>query len=115
MKCVEFLRQQLELDPMNCLKIYSIAGDKQLFRHIKCQALHDACENFEIISKTDEFMHLNWETLSKILESNEVACDEKEILDTTMRWLDYDCDNRRSMLPALLKRIRFVQFDLTVK
>lgn len=112
-KCIEYLTQQLQSNPINCLKLNLIA-DRYSFRELREQTIDVACENFRIVSKTDDFMQLNYQVLREILTSDKVFAPEEDIFDAAMKWINYDESNRKILIGEILHILRLTQVDLKV-
>lgn len=112
-KCIEFLKQQLQSNPINCLKLYSVA-DTYSFLRLKEQSIQTASEHFSIISKIDDFMQLDVELLKEILASDNISVAEEEVFEAAMTWIEYDEANRKKFIEEILTTVRLTQVDSKV-
>ena len=115
--CSRFLHSQL--DSGNCIGIRDFASMyscEQLESHAN-QCLN---QHFLEVLKCDEFLHLKYEKLHKLLNSDSIQVQsEEDVFIALENWLHYDYEKRKQFLPELLKCVRvpllsleFLQFKV---
>ncbi|KAK3738174.1 hypothetical protein QZH41_019677 [Actinostola sp. cb2023] len=102
--CSDFLQHQLH--PSNCLGIRSFADVHS------CSELRQASdifinEHFNDVVQNEEFLLLPKEELSALLSSEDlnVECEE-DVYNALISWVREDLNDRESLLPHLLGKIR---------
>ena len=112
--CSNFLQTVLVAD--NCLAILSVAdefGCEKLHRH----CINFLCQNFMKVSQTEDFAQLDGESIREILLSDDLNVEEEEdLLNVVIKWTRHDLENRKHLLPVLMKsiRIQFIQTPLEI-
>lgn len=95
------------LVPANCLTAKSFAeryGCDELLRKSENFIL----ENFEAVSKEEEFMLLSAEQLENLISRDDININsEEEIYEAVIAWIKYDQDKRCDLTADLLKKVRF--------
>lgn len=113
-ECVKHLTEQLAVKPDLSLSIFIIA-DKLSFNTL-------AKNSFEMISKhlgsvvnNEMFCHIEYSLLQRILESDaEFDIIEEEIYEAAMKWVEFDEENRKKLIPDILQLIRLIYIDHSV-
>ena len=102
--CCEFMKHQLHTS--NCLGIRSFADTHS------CVDLEEAADRYaqqhylEVLDST-EFSELSCEDLAKLLESEDLNVQsEEQVFESVMKWVRHDIDNRKQLLPKVLKHVR---------
>ncbi|XP_016349766.1 kelch-like ECH-associated protein 1B [Sinocyclocheilus anshuiensis] len=102
--CCDFLVQQL--DPSNAIGIASFA------EQISCTELHQKAReyiymNFSQVATQEEFFNLSHCQLVTLISRDElnVRC-ESEVFHACVEWVQYDRENRRLYVQALLQAVR---------
>nr|ANC50794.1 kelch-like ECH-associated protein 1 [Gallus gallus] len=102
--CCDFLLQQL--DPSNAIGIANFA------EQIGCTELHQRAReyiymHFAEVSKQEEFFNLSHCQLATLISRDElnVRC-ESEVFHACINWVQYDCEQRRPYVQALLRAVR---------
>lgn len=102
--CCDFLVQQL--DPSNAIGIASFA------EQISCTELHQKAReyiymNFSQVATQEEFFNLSHCQLVTLISRDElnVRC-ESEVFHACVEWVQYDRENRRPYVQALLQAVR---------
>ncbi|XP_036404526.1 kelch-like ECH-associated protein 1B [Megalops cyprinoides] len=102
--CCDFLVQQL--DPSNAIGIASFA------EQIGCTELHQKAReyiymNFSQVATQEEFFNLSHCQLVTLISRDElnVRC-ESEVFHACVAWVQYDRENRRPYVQALLQAVR---------
>ncbi|XP_067829035.1 kelch-like ECH-associated protein 1B isoform X2 [Heptranchias perlo] len=102
--CCDFLAQQL--DPSNAIGIANFA------EQIGCAELHQKAREyiymyFSDVAKQEEFFNLSHCQLVTLIsrEDLNVRC-ESEVFHACINWVQYDCENRRPYIHALIKTVR---------
>ena len=95
------------LGPANCLTARSFAetyGCEELLRKSKTFIL----ENFEAVSKEEEFMGLSVEQLKSLISRDDVSVSTEEIVyEAAISWIKHNPGERRQFTAELLKHVRF--------
>ncbi|XP_068166112.1 kelch-like protein 10 [Antennarius striatus] len=100
--CNNFLEENLT--PENCIGVRRFT--------ISCpQVQHKAhfllMNRFEEVVSSENFLELNLQELSDILDSDELNVnDEKTVYEAIVRWINHEPERRTSHLPALLSKAR---------
>ena len=102
--CSRFLHSQL--DSGNCIGIKDFAS---LYNCKELESYATQCLNqhFLDVIKSDEFLHLKFETLLNLLSSDKIQVrSEEDVYVALENWLHYDYDKRKQYVPELLRCIR---------
>ena len=93
------------LNPLNALDAYdlSISWSESL---IKRESQEIILKHFNIVSKTPEFLKLNFDSVKDILSSNPFINGSEKIFEGVLRWILTDLKERR---PYLLDIFRLIQ------
>lgn len=112
--CKQFLAKQLRSKRELWTKIYQFA-EKYSFTDLMESSIRVACEDFQSIRETADFLNLEYSCLERILKSNFLSdVSEQYIFETAMDWVNY-LDERKQFIPHVLKMIRLVRIDETVE
>ena len=102
--CVQFIMQQIDIT--NCLGVRALAD-----RH-SCKAMYEAAtryviENFINVSRTDDFKILSASEVLELISRNDLTvCDEMEVFQACVAWIEYHPDSRKCHLTEFLKATR---------
>ncbi|XP_053477815.1 kelch-like protein 10 isoform X2 [Ictalurus furcatus] len=110
--CYDFLKAHLS--PENCLGIWQYA-DTYSFRKLQDRAYTYALRHFEDVvrSPSSEFLELNEEQLSGILERDELNVkQEKTAFEALIMWIEHKPDIRIQHIANLLLKVRLALIDL---
>lgn len=102
--CCRFLHNQL--DSGNCIGIRDFAT---LYNCTDLENHATQCLNqhFLDVIKSDEFLHLKFETLLNLLNSDKIQVrSEEDVYLALENWLHYDYEKRKQYVPELLQCIR---------
>ncbi|XP_066293989.1 kelch-like protein 13 [Branchiostoma lanceolatum] len=103
--CVQYL--QTQVDKETCLQFLTIADKFELPDLDRRYILRHIHENFFDVSKTEDFINLDSETVQEILSSDRlVVSTEKEVFEAGRRWLAHN-EERYEHAEAVLGRVRF--------
>ncbi|XP_005088937.1 kelch-like protein 12 [Aplysia californica] len=97
----------------NCVEVYNFA-DFQNLERLKCSAEAYLLENFQELYDKEAFLKMRLQNLSKIISSDDLNVSQEEVvLESVLRWMKYDLDQRKKDLILLLLSIRFplMSFD----
>ncbi|XP_063718556.1 kelch-like protein 20 [Symsagittifera roscoffensis] len=109
--CCKFLADQLH--PSNCLGINEFA-DIHTCDELKSSSNNFIEENYTAVSQEEEFCHLSYQRLECLLSSENIqVCSEVEVYNSLMRWVKYDLENRKGLLPLLLNKVKLAMLDVT--
>lgn len=102
--CIQFIMQQIDI--ANCVGVRALAE-----RH-SCKAMYEAAtryvmENFVKVSQTEDFQILSASEVIELIGRNEVkVCNELDVFDACISWIEYNPENRKCHLSEVLKAIR---------
>ncbi|KAM9789658.1 kelch-like protein 18 [Neosynchiropus ocellatus] len=102
--CCSFLQNRLH--PKNCL------GVRKFAETMMCTSLYDSAnvflhQNFMEVSSSDEFLDLREEDILELVDSDELNVkDEEQVFEAVLAWVHHDQENRVSLLPELMSKIR---------
>lgn len=110
--CGQYLKGQM--NPSICLGIANLAEYLDL-KDLHQSAMEFAYQNFVGVSKNDEFMLLDIQTLSHLLQRNDlVVCTEEDVFRAMLTWIQYDIEDREKFTGDLLKMIRLTRLNIAV-
>ena len=99
--CLENFESVLELADVYCL------GD------LRADIMHTISSQFSKLARQSLFMSVSYELLHSLLaEDYFVSASERFILETVLKWLDHDKDERERHALPLLRLIRFCLIDV---
>uniref|UniRef100_A0A8B9P674 Kelch like family member 30 n=1 Tax=Apteryx owenii TaxID=8824 RepID=A0A8B9P674_APTOW len=104
--CSRYLRQQM--DATNCLGICEF-GESHGCPEVSSKAWSFLQENFEDVSRQEEFLQLSKERLAIYLSNDQLQVQEEQSLaEAVLRWVRYDAGPRAQFLPELLELAHLV-------
>lgn len=104
-KCEVFLRRNLST--RNSLGLQAF-GQHYSLSGLKEHAMRFSCWYFNSIKEEEEFCVLPKKELKQLISQDSLkAPSEEYILEAAIKWLAYDCDNRKTDFEDLLNQIRF--------
>ena len=107
--CCEFMKNQL--CSTNCLGVRAFA-DAHACLELKDAADMFAQQHYLEVLEGEEFLSLNQEELSQLMQSEELnVCREEQVYESLMRWVKHDIKERRQFLPEVLKHVRLPLLD----
>ncbi|CAG0878990.1 unnamed protein product [Darwinula stevensoni] len=93
------------LEPENAIRILKIV-EKSEYRELREAAVALISRRFNEVVCTQDFLSVSFETLASFLDRDELqVSSEKELYESTRKWLDHDSSRKRH-LPDLLDKIR---------
>ncbi|XP_076198060.1 kelch-like protein 30 isoform X4 [Aptenodytes patagonicus] len=99
--CSRYLRQQM--DATNCLGICEF-GESHGCPEVSSKAWSFLQENFEAVSRQEEFLQLSKERLAVYLSNDQLQVQEEQSLaEAVLRWVRHDPGPRAQFLPELLE------------
>ena len=102
--CVEFLKQHLTV--LNCLEIGEFA-DCHGCGDLEQATLAFARSNFTEVAHSEEFLHVTYDRLLKLLTSDYLKIkSEEEVFEAVVTWVKYDMPSRRQHFSGLLSNVR---------
>ncbi|XP_017546885.1 kelch-like protein 35 [Pygocentrus nattereri] len=106
--CVDFLEQRV--CPSNCLGLIDFA---QLY---SIEPLLERCQgvlyqDFEMVSKQEEFLELPLERVLKLLDSEKLQVQEEVLVEVALRWVYHRQNQRAAALKTLLERLQLPLLD----
>ncbi|XP_010073362.1 PREDICTED: kelch-like protein 30, partial [Pterocles gutturalis] len=104
--CSRYLRQQM--DATNCLGICEF-GESHGCPEVSSKAWSFLQENFEAVSRQEEFLQLSKERLAVYLSNDQLQVQEEQSLaEAVLRWVRHDPGPRAQFLPELLELTHLV-------
>ncbi len=102
-KCITFIQQ--DINPDNCvdyLMLTNLYGLDEVWGEcIRCTFLH-----FDLIAVNDSYLGLPYHILETLVQSDEVRCEEKNVLDVVLKWLMHHPDVTETEQVKLFGHIR---------
>ncbi|XP_075261820.1 uncharacterized protein LOC142353456 isoform X2 [Convolutriloba macropyga] len=109
--CCKFLADQLH--PSNCLGINEFA-DIHTCDELKSSSNNFIEEHYTAVSQEEEFCHLSYQRLECLLASENIQVkSEVEVYNSLMRWVKYDLESRKALLPLLLNKVKLAMLNVT--
>jgi len=103
-RCAKFLRERIDFD--NALQVFSYAKKFSLYDLVE-YALDFIALSYDDLSKTDEFKQLVSDDLIDIISLEHLSIDSEDtILESTLRWLNFDIDERKNKYSRILNTVR---------
>ena len=90
-KCIEFLEANLEVENAVTIVQQAIQYDEKKFER-KCWDFIDQ-KTTEVIA-SDTFVHINQETLEKLLKREPLKTREVELFNAVLRWTEEECSRK---------------------
>lgn len=94
------------LSPSNCLSVRAFS------EKFDCEGLIDKSEgfildNFVAVSKSEEFLHLSFSEIEKLISLDDVIVEsEEQVYEAVISWVKHDAENRKEAFARLLSRVR---------
>ncbi|MBN3308197.1 KLHL9 protein, partial [Amia calva] len=105
--CAELLQQSLRVDNFSDILCLS---DKYDLVSLKLQCFSFISQNLDVILETAEtsLLQVDGDAVLGVLERDDVSpqVSERAILELSLKWLNYDLDNRLPYLEDLMKEVR---------
>ena len=96
-----------KIDLKNAVTYYQFADTFQLLKLVT-EAFTYSERCFTMVSKTKNFLQLDFEYVYKILSSSELDIySELEVFETADKWVSFEYENRSKFTKDLLLRVRF--------
>lgn len=108
--CCKFLEDTLT--PKNCIGVLLFA--REHFCHeLVNNSWRYIMKHFAIISKeSDELLTLSLKEFQEIINSDDLNVKSEEVVwETILRWIDYDAEDRKQNVVALMKCVRLGLLD----
>ena len=109
--CIQFIMQQIDI--ANCVGVRALAD-----RH-SCKAMYEAAtryimENFIKVSQTDDFKVLGASEVIELISRSDLnVCDEMEVFNACVAWIEYHPEHRKCHLAEFLKAVRLPFISMT--
>lgn len=109
--CIQFIMQQIDI--ANCVGVRALAD-----RH-SCKAMYEAAtryimENFIKVSQTGDFKVLGASEVIELISRSDLnVCDEMEVFDVCVAWIEYHPEHRKCHLAEFLKAVRLPFISMT--
>ncbi|XP_078606934.1 kelch-like protein 24 [Branchiostoma floridae x Branchiostoma japonicum] len=101
--CMNFLSERLCAE--NCLKMLALGG--MLAPDLEKKALPCAMKEFNLVSKTPEFLCLRKEQLITLISSDDLNASEETVYTAVMAWINHDTRRRKKEMKDLMELVRF--------
>lgn len=102
--CMEFLKQRLTV--LSCLEVAEFA-DCHCCAELENAALFFARSHFAEVARSEEFLHVTYGHLLKLLSSDYLKIQgEEQVFEAVARWVNYDMSSRRQHFCSLLSNVR---------
>lgn len=94
------------LSPSNCLSVRAFS------EKFDCEELMDKSEsfildNFVAVSKSEEFLHLSFSDIEKLISLDDVIVEtEEQVYEAVISWVKHDVENRKDDFACLLSKVR---------
>ena len=94
------------LSPSNCLSVRAFS------EKFDCEDLMDKSErfildNFVAVSKSEEFLHLGFSEIEKLISLDDVIVEsEEQVYEAVISWVKHDAESRKEEFAALLSKVR---------
>ena len=94
------------LSPSNCLSVRAFS------EKFDCEGLMDKSEsfildNFVAVSKSEEFLHLSYSEIEKLICLDDVIVEaEEQVYEAVISWIKHDVENRKGDFARLLSKVR---------
>lgn len=110
--CTEFYRNKLNAS--NCLGVRAMA-DLHNMKQLK-EAAHDFVLNhFKEVSKSDDFLLLDKEELSMVLQDDDLLVPhEEDVFIAVMDWVKHDLHGRKQLFESLLDYVQLTRIEGSV-
>ena len=102
--CACFMATNLGVD--NCINIYLFAQAHEC-KYLEMKAWDLIAGKFEVVTQKEEFLDLSFGKLMEIIRCDELECDEEQVFEAALRWLNHDVENRSAHIFSVLVSIRF--------
>ncbi|KAK3099426.1 hypothetical protein FSP39_004167 [Pinctada imbricata] len=102
--CCEFMKKHLH--PTNCIGVHNFAQ-----QHNRTELINMAdeyiLENFLDVVETEEFKHIPYELLDKLVSSQDLNVkNEMQVYEAVIMWMKQDVPNRRDHLAKLIAKVK---------
>ena len=103
--CTQSLRKILSCD--NCFEIREMA-EEFMIHSLQDNVIEFMCSRFYLVSRKKEFLLLPLEAILKVIQSNDIASNERDIFDVSCQWIKrYKKRNVSEVLNQVFDCIRF--------
>ncbi|XP_029347586.1 ring canal kelch homolog isoform X3 [Acyrthosiphon pisum] len=102
--CCHFL--QTQMCPKNCIAINALADLHSCTKLLRSSELY-ILQHFSDMVEGDEFLSLSSEQMVKLIACDELKVpSEEKVFESVIRWIKYDLDSRKGILPQLMEHVR---------
>lgn len=110
--CIQFYKRMMQ--PSNCLGIWNIA-EQYTLEDLKNYTREFTLRHFVKVANSAELEHISSTRLSEILGSDDLKIDgEEEIFSVSMRWIQFDTEQRKGAFGTLIENVRFAHVRRSV-
>ena len=104
--CFKFQHRQLGTD--NCLSMWQFArGHRDKAQELVRASKEIIGKNFVSLTKTDEFLALDVDSLVELVQDDDLAVvGEEQVYEAVMSWLRHDVDKRGASIAKALRPVR---------
>lgn len=104
-RIIRFLMEEINLE--NCVDIFTVAEFINSHQ-LNLTANRFVANNFRQVTRSSAILELTWQQLDSVLSNDDInVASEVDIFDAVMAWVRYDVNLRITLLPSLLRHIRF--------
>ena len=94
------------LSPSNCLSVRAFS-EKYDWEELMDISESFILENFVAVSKSEEFLHLRFSEIEKLISLDDVIVEsEEQVYEAVISWVKHDVDNREKVFAQLLSKVR---------
>ena len=102
-KIINFLTSSATVS--NVWRLLSLVKTFDCLTEVTVELLHLVCSNFWIIADSEEFLQLTEEDLRWFLSNDDILASETHVLESFIRWYEYDPEHRQKSFMALIPLI----------
>ena len=109
--CCHFIAERINAE--NCLGIFQFANLHSC-ANLATTAWEYAVGHFDDVSSEEEFLTLDYDSLSALLAEDDLNSSSEElVLKSAIQWIKYDMESRGSCIADLLKHVRLLRLPWT--
>ena len=102
-----------DLNPLIAIEAYTLSREVNS-ASLKSKSKKVILENIEVISSTDDFSKLNFESLKDILSNIPPIDPTEKIIEGILKWIESDLSTRKSYLQDILGTIQIWLADINM-
>ena len=102
-----------DLNPLIAIEAYTLSREVNS-ASLKSKSKKVILENIEVISSTDDFSKLNFESLKDILSNIPPVDPTEKIIEGILKWIESDLSTRKSYLQDILGTIQIWLADINM-